>query len=168
MKSSVTGKMEKRVPFLRRVETKTQETTGLWDHLCTWEYHRTNPPGSYLKADARQGEDPRQSAWIHQGQIVPDQSGGLLWWNDSISSQGRADWSHLPGLVQGFDMVSLHILISKLEIHGFEKWISSWLYDYSLKVVVSSSVSRWRLMINGIPQGCILGLLFLISLLVIK
>ena len=46
-------------------------------------------------------------------------------------------------------MVSLHILISDLEIRGFEKWISSWLYDCSLRVVVSSSVSRWRLTISG-------------------
>lgn len=29
----------------------------------------------------------KESVWLHQGQIVPEQSGGLLWWSDSIGEQ---------------------------------------------------------------------------------
>lgn len=44
----------------------------------TAEFHGTDPPGSNVKARAGQADDPRQPAQRHQGQIVPDRSGGLL------------------------------------------------------------------------------------------
>ena len=46
-------------------------------------------------------KDLRQSAWLHQRQIVPDQSSGLLWWTVSITGQRKGNWCHLLGLVQG-------------------------------------------------------------------
>lgn len=33
--------------------------------------------------------------WPHQGQIVPDKPGGLLWWSDSVSGQRKSNWCHL-------------------------------------------------------------------------
>lgn len=34
---------------------------------------------------------------IHQGQIVPHQSGGLLWWTDYICGQGKGYLCHPSG-----------------------------------------------------------------------
>ena len=65
-------------------------------HLCAWE----DPPGYHVKAHTRQIGDPRQPAQLHQGQILSDQSGGLLRWSDSIGGQMKGDGCLLPGLLQ--------------------------------------------------------------------
>ena len=49
-------------------------------HLCAWEDHGTYPLGSYVKAYEGWAGVSRQTVWLHQGQILPDQSGGLLQW----------------------------------------------------------------------------------------
>jgi len=41
----------------------------------------------------------RQPAWLHQGQVLPDQPSGLLWWSDCISGQGKNYGCHLSGLL---------------------------------------------------------------------
>jgi len=42
------------------------------------EDHGTDPPRSLAKACGRQGGGLRQPAWLHQGQLLPDQPRGLL------------------------------------------------------------------------------------------
>jgi len=34
--------------------------------------------------------------WLHQGKVVPDQSGGLLQWSDSTGGQREDNRCHLP------------------------------------------------------------------------
>jgi len=70
-------------------------------HLSAWEGQGADPPRIYVKALEGWASDIRQPAQLHQRQILPDPSGGLLWWSDSIGGQGKGSWGCLPGLVQG-------------------------------------------------------------------
>ena len=47
-------------------------------HLCAWEDHGKDLPGSNVKACVRQEGDLKEPAWLQQRQIVPDTSGGFI------------------------------------------------------------------------------------------
>lgn len=55
-----------------------------------------------------------------------------------------------------FDMISHNILLSKLELYGFDGCIGEWtrirLNSLIHRTEVTCSVSRWALVTNGVPQ----------------
>ena len=60
-----------------------------------------------------------------------------------------------------FDTFPHNILLSELEMHGFDRWtvhwIKNWLEGRSQRVVVNSLMSKQMLVTTGVPQGSLLG-----------
>jgi len=60
-------------------------------HPSTWGDRRVEPPRRDAKAYVKQGGDLRQLAWLHQEQIIPDQSCGFLWWSGCIGGPRKGN-----------------------------------------------------------------------------
>ena len=65
-----------------------------------------------------------------------------------------------------FDVVNHSILLSKLELYGFDentlKWMKNYLSNRSQAVYIDGALSKFLPVKIGVPQGSILGPLFYI------
>ena len=81
-------------------------------------------------------------------------------WQSSLDKKGIVG-TILMDLSKAFDSLSHDLLIAKLAAYGFDNPILSLLYDYLnnrfQRTKVGSIFSEWLLLIQGVPQGSILG-----------
>ena len=145
-----------------RCNVSSTKSKANWPVSLTsaWEDHGIDPPRSHAKARGGQGGDLRQSAQLHQGQVLPDQTSGLLWWSDYISGQGNNYRCCLTG---PFVRPLTRSPTTPFSVNWRDKnsmgrlWMRNGLDGRIQRAVVNSLMSRRRSVMSGVPQGCLLG-----------
>ena len=146
VKALMTGNKTMLYPIVGRLSFR-KDDSGNYPHFCAGRVHGIDP-GSCTKA--RKMGRWQKTTRVASPRAGPDQTNGFIWWCNCQWTR-KEQWCYLD-FSKAFDAVTHNILLSewmRYSLCGPFNWIQGHTY----RVVVNSSVSEWRSVTRGVPQG---------------